>query len=496
MLDVELRRQGERQLDRRRVGGDQRSPGRPRRPTRSRTGASGRIRRLVAASAPTSQAATSARSNGARSSHDQNLHQASRAQRTGPRSSRVAVDAGSVSTRAWATISGLSSPSGFGIAAADREPHLPILRVTGSWATEVTGRRRCAGAGRPPGGEPPGPGRTRRMSCWSTPSSSSRVSVRPRVSSRSPSASEVPDPLLQSWASVPRPATGARRVVSPSSSSSSASSRRSDSLRIRCSRSSAASPRLRASAARRSAVASSARGGLAVGGERRRSQRRERLAALDPAPFPNEHPLDRAVDHGAHGRERGRPEHRLVPRDAQGPADQGQRGEQQQRRPRRRPGPCGGQRQQRLLRAASAPRASTIGTWWYSWAFRRATAVWLARIAGELALVIADELGRPRLEDEHAEDALLVLEREVESAAHLLRREVGPEDRDEEPLRVGWRVLAVAQVERLAPPRRPLGAGDQVGEAGVLGIRPLLAPRPPGCRTCPFRRAPRLRDRR
>ncbi len=95
---------------------------------------------------------------------------------------------------------------------------------------------------------------------------------------------------------------------------------------------------------------------------------------------------------------------------------------------------------------------------------------------GDLPLGLAREVGGRRLEEEHAEHSLLVLQRQVEPASHLVRHQVLPEDGDEEPLRVGRRILAVGEVEGLTPSRRPLRAGDEVAEPGVVGVH-LLLPR-------------------
>ncbi len=95
VLDVELGGKRERRVHRGRIRGHER---------RGRRGAAvgaGRACRVLAGPLRLAAAAGDRESrckDG--SSHDQILHQVSRAQRTGPRNSRVAVEAGSVSTRA------------------------------------------------------------------------------------------------------------------------------------------------------------------------------------------------------------------------------------------------------------------------------------------------------------------------------------------------------------------------------------------------------------
>ena len=126
------------------------------------------------------------------------------------------------------------------------------------------------------------------------------------------------------------------------------------------------------------------------------------------------------------------------------------------------------------FRAASAPIASTIGTWWYSCALRSATAVWFARIAATSRWVSRGEVGLARLEGQHAEHPFFVAEREVEAAPEALGLEIGPEDGDEHPFGVRPRLLPVAQVERLAPAGRPFGARDQILQPGVLGVDGVL----------------------
>ena len=127
------------------------------------------------------------------------------------------------------------------------------------------------------------------------------------------------------------------------------------------------------------------------------------------------------------------------------------------------------------FRAASAPIASTIGTWWYSWALRSATAVWFARIAATSRWVSRGEVGFSRLEGQHAEHPFFIAERQVEAAPKALGLEIGPEDGDEHPFGVRPRLLPVAEIERLTPAGGPFGARHQILQSGVLGVDRILA---------------------
>ena len=175
VLHVELRRYGEREIHSHRVGGDQRAGGHgPARglrhplviPVRGRTPAGNRCQAHHAEGV---------------SPHDHILHHMSRTQRTGPRRVRVTMDAGSVSIRAWADMSGLRSPSGLATAARTGNSTMPS-RPMGISAIDVTLPSNVREGRASTRSRTVWPGRTLRMSCCGTPNSSWRVSVRPRSS--------------------------------------------------------------------------------------------------------------------------------------------------------------------------------------------------------------------------------------------------------------------------------------------------------------------------
>ncbi len=101
---------------------------------------------------------------------------------------------------------------------------------------------------------------------------------------------------------------------------------------------------------------------------------------------------------------------------------------------------------------------------------RSATVAWFARIVASSCCLATREVRLRRLEDEDADHALVVLERDVQPARHAVGGEVVAEDLKERALGVRCGLGAIGQVEALADARRPGGTRREILELRIVRI--------------------------